>query len=708
VKQLLRLSAAVAAIVMVAVPSGWGITYLRLDGQTTLEITTPDYLDAACDLAAPGNRIAGELFLDVGSDGVIDATDPVVTFVYVIDGIPHLGTWEIDWIPGDDDSVANGTITSRWYIDGEDEPPGTTQFVMRATDEDGSQAQAVLIIHNGGLASATINGHVTETGTGAPIESAWVWLESAEDFYMAFTASDGFYAVDVVPGTYDVSAMEWLSPSHSPSDTVSVTVSEGQTATADLQMDPLSSFIEGNVAYESDQGIPGVWITVFETGGTDYYAWAVTDQLGDYSAGVVPGTYQITPLPFLWTTGVPEGYYLEPSFYDDVQVGQGQTVTGYDFEAKPITSYIDGHTYLSTGGPLPNVTITAYGEDGFFDAESDGQGYYHLGVAPGTYYVFAARDGYYADPFFLEVTIAQGQTVTGQDFTMTPSGGGGLTTIEGTVTYASRPPAENVYVVAWNEFEPSPDGWEFEWTDAQGFYQMVDVVPGDWLVAAYEAGYIAQPRIYDVYASEGDTVRGIDFVLGGIAVDLESFSASIGADGVLLSWATLDEQGTVGFNIHRAEGGGSYSRVNETLIPAGGGSYSYVDGTVRQGAHYRYRLEEVTLEGASAFYGPLVVVVGRAPVSLSLHGAQPNPAVGAAYIRVSLHSFAEVVPAEIAVYDVRGSLVRTIAAGLLHPGTHTILWDGKDQGGVAVAAGSYLVRATAGAATASTKLLLLR
>jgi hypothetical protein len=302
VKHLLRVFTAVAAVVLLAAAPGWGITYLRLNGQTTLEITPPDYLDATCDLAAAGNRLTGELFLDADANGAVDATDPIVAFVYVNDGIPHLGTWEVDWIPGDDDSVANGNITSRWYIDGEDEPPGTNQFVMRGTDEDGSQAQAILIVHNEGVASATVQGHVTETGTGAPVESAWVWLESQVDFYMGFTASDGFYTVDVAPGTYDVSAMEWLSPSHSPSDTVTVTVAEGQTAPADLQMDPLTSFIRGNVAYETRQGIPGVWLSAYETTGTEYYAWAVTDQLGDYSMGVVPGTYQVMPFPFLWPT----------------------------------------------------------------------------------------------------------------------------------------------------------------------------------------------------------------------------------------------------------------------------------------------------------------------------------------------------------------------------------------------------------------------
>jgi hypothetical protein len=708
--RVLRVALAAVGAMVAATAPGWAISYLYLDGQSTLEITAPDYMDATCDLAAAGNRLTGEMFLDVGADGTIDAADILVGFVYITDGIPHLGDWEIDWIPGDDDSVANGMITSRWYVDGEDEPPGTTQFILRGTDEDGSQAQAVLILRNEGLASATIEGHVTETGTGAPIESAWVWLESDTDFYLGFSGSDGAYSVDVVPGTYDVSAMEWMSPSHTPSDTVTVSVADGQTATADLQMDPLTSFIRGNVAYETRQGIPGVWLSVFETSGVDYYAWAVTDQLGAYSVGVVPGTYAIQPFPFLYDTGVPDGYYLDPPGYQDVVVAQGQTVTGNDFTAKPITSFIEGHTNLAAGGPLPNVWISATEVTTFrmFETYSDDAGLYQLGVAPGNYYVFAIREGYTADPFFIDVTVAEGQTVTGQDFTMTPTGTGGLTSIEGTVSYATRPPAENVYVVGWNEFEPSPAGWAFQWTDAQGFYRMVDVVPGDWLVAAYEPGYVAQPRIYDVYASQGDTVKNVDFVLGDVAVELESFAAAVTVDGVELVWRTTQEHATAGFNVHRAEADGQYARLNGSLITPGLESYAFVDTEVRPGIPYRYRLEEIGADGASTFYGPVSVIVTQAPVALTLHGAHPNPGIGGTCIRLSARSFAPTVPVELGVYDVRGSLVRTLVAGVLRPGTHALVWDGRDQQGVDVASGSYLIRAVSGTTVASERVLLVR
>ncbi len=699
---------AIVAVILLATP-GAAITYLYLDGETRLELTAPGYLDATCDLAAPGNRITGELFVDVGADGSISAADPLVAFIYTTDGIPHLGDWEVDWIPGDDDSVANGLITSRWYIDGTEEPPGTTQFILRATDEDDSQAQATLVVHNATQTSAAIRGHVTEPG-GAPVESAWVWAESVEDIYFGVTGADGFYTMAVVPGVYDVSAWEWLNPTHQPSETLQVTVTEGQTVTADLQMELLHAFITGTVAYETRQGIPGVWIAVAEMTGQDYFAMAVTGNAGDYSVGVVPGTYQVGPFPFMPEGGVPDGYYLYPPAYSDVQVVAGATVTGRDFQAREITSFIEGHTYLLAGGPCPGVTISALDLTTFalFDACSDDQGYYRLGVAPGTYFVSALKEEFQSDPVFIQVAVIEGQTVAGQDFTLAPIGSGGLTSIEGTVAYATRPPAENVYVVGWSEDEPSSDGWEFEWTDAHGFYRMLDVVPGDWLVAAYEPGYVAQPKIRDLSVSLGDTARNIDFTLGDVPVYLESFAATVTVNGVELSWATLDEASTLGFNIYRARDGEVYHRVNSAMITGPGGSYAFVDAGVSQRTHYFYRLEQVMAGGESRFHGPVAVTVGRAPVLVVLHGARPNPARGTAHISFTVRSFAKVVPVAVSIHDVRGSLVRALAVAPMPAGTHTLVWDGKDQHGQAVSTGSYVFTVRVDSQAATGRVLLLR
>lgn len=63
---------------------------------------------------------------------------------------------------------------------------------------------------------------------------------------------------------------------------------------------------------------------------------------------------------------------------------------------------------------------------------------------------------------------------------------------------------------------------------------------------------------------------------------------------------------------------------------------------------------------------------------------------------------------QLAVYDARGSLVRTLVDGALPAGPRREQWDGRDQRGRAVASGVYFVRLEAGGETASHKVTLLK
>ncbi|RMD98046.1 MAG: T9SS C-terminal target domain-containing protein, partial [Calditrichaeota bacterium] len=51
---------------------------------------------------------------------------------------------------------------------------------------------------------------------------------------------------------------------------------------------------------------------------------------------------------------------------------------------------------------------------------------------------------------------------------------------------------------------------------------------------------------------------------------------------------------------------------------------------------------------------------------------------------------------ELAIYDVLGRRVRTLAQGKQEAGTHTAHWDGRDEQGQVVGTGIYLYRLQAG------------
>lgn len=110
--------------------------------------------------------------------------------------------------------------------------------------------------------------------------------------------------------------------------------------------------------------------------------------------------------------------------------------------------------------------------------------------------------------------------------------------------------------------------------------------------------------------------EGANFLLGGevgspvckppfkpTLITLASFDASASDDRVILTWSTGAEIDNYGFNILRsASPGGSFLRINPTVIPAmgkspGGASYTFVDKKVVNGTTYYYRLEDINVHG---------------------------------------------------------------------------------------------------------------
>ncbi len=91
--------------------------------------------------------------------------------------------------------------------------------------------------------------------------------------------------------------------------------------------------------------------------------------------------------------------------------------------------------------------------------------------------------------------------------------------------------------------------------------------------------------------------------------------------------------------------------------------------------------------------------------SASLSAPTPNPSAGRTSIEFSLPSAGR---ARLAVYDISGRLVRTIADGTFAPGSHPAAWDGMDARGRPVASGVYFVRLEIAGESSGQKLLLVK
>ena len=77
----------------------------------------------------------------------------------------------------------------------------------------------------------------------------------------------------------------------------------------------------------------------------------------------------------------------------------------------------------------------------------------------------------------------------------------------------------------------------------------------------------------------------------------------------------------------------------------------------------------------------------------ALLGAFPNPFNPSTKLRYSLANSSTV---EIDIFDIRGTLIRTLNEGVRDVGSHEVEWDGRDKDNQPAGSGIYLIRIRAG------------
>ncbi|MCU0607280.1 MAG: C45 family autoproteolytic acyltransferase/hydrolase [Candidatus Edwardsbacteria bacterium] len=85
--------------------------------------------------------------------------------------------------------------------------------------------------------------------------------------------------------------------------------------------------------------------------------------------------------------------------------------------------------------------------------------------------------------------------------------------------------------------------------------------------------------------------------------------------------------------------------------------------------------------------------------------SEPNPFRGSAMISYQTPAAGHV---SLRVYNIGGQLVRTLVDGPRPAGRHTVRWDGRGDGGLALASATYICLLTAGGRTAAARTTLLR
>jgi len=500
----------------------FAVSNAKINGQKSVTITQlPVDLVFTADLAAMGNKLAFEYIIDVDFDGIISPIDQVVDFYYITDGVGWIRDPEDpDSDLAGDETGVDGKIRTTFTAEADDLffPENMTIF-LRVTDEDGSSDLLTIKVQVTPQ-PPFIQGKITDAVTGLAIPNIIVFAENSEESSIGYSDNNGNYKISVKPGTYNVAAMQMPMTHYQPSDSVVVTVSGTQSVTQNFALQPFGATVNGKLTKINGDPVPGILILAMGDEQTEFFSFAVSDANGDYSFGVVPGTVIISP-SFMFNMSNenwPRDHYVDPPM-DSIVVAQGQTATS-NFVFKPYTSFVTGRCTVNGTG-LANVSVQGFSFDmttfsmNFYETVSDQDGNYRLGVLPGVISSITAEiDGYdLQSPMtggYFNVNVAAGQTVSGKDFAFTVSE---LSVISGRVTFNNGSPASNVYVVANNQWEESPQGFLINYTDGNGNFQFDNPLDGDYQVGVYKSGYSSEPAMRYFYLSWGMDATDQNFVL---------------------------------------------------------------------------------------------------------------------------------------------------------------------------------------------------
>jgi hypothetical protein len=190
-------------------------------------------------------------------------------------------------------------------------------------------------------------------------------------------------------------------------------------------------------------------------------------------------------------------------------------------------------------------------------------------------------------------------------------------------------------------------------------------------------------------------------VSGNIPVELSSFSGSVKANSITLSWTTATETNNRGFEIQRKN-----ENINTWLTigfvqgkgtTAGIQSYSFIDENLSSGK-YSYRLKQVDFDGTSEYSNVVTVVIGS-PLSFDLSQNYPNPFNPSTTINFRLPERTNV---NIKVYNILGSLITEIINEVKDPGSYSVNFNAQ-----ALSSGIYIYRLSTGTGKEMTRKMAL-
>jgi hypothetical protein len=180
--------------------------------------------------------------------------------------------------------------------------------------------------------------------------------------------------------------------------------------------------------------------------------------------------------------------------------------------------------------------------------------------------------------------------------------------------------------------------------------------------------------------------------LGGIVpVELVSFNAEVGKNGVTLNWETATETNNKGFEIERMVNG-NWSKIG--FVEGKGtttefNTYSYSDKPNTSG-NVSYRLKQINLDGSYTYSKVVNVDFGSMPSEFSLSQNYPNPFNPSTMIKFALPFDSKV---KVTVYSISGEVVKVLADGEFAAGEHEAQFSMNSASGIASGIYLYSIKA---------------
>jgi len=193
-----------------------------------------------------------------------------------------------------------------------------------------------------------------------------------------------------------------------------------------------------------------------------------------------------------------------------------------------------------------------------------------------------------------------------------------------------------------------------------------------------------------------------------VDIDLTSFSAKPSGSAITLNWSISTDEDISGFNLYRRvattstvsniptvgenvtfplqmDDNTQWTRVNTSLI-TGTNPYSYTDRDITPETNYEYKLEAVVYNKNETLGTTQVTSGNKTPGSFEIARIYPTPASSQISIDVIVPEQADIY---IAIYDITGRRVGTIANEKYNSGEYTITGDVSG-----LSDGVYIVRMT--------------